>query len=578
MAYTLPVLPDKFSPAYNPIYFYTLNTTNYTFEGYKYIVDVYSGDTLSNRIGRYKLFPRPVDGYGIADINQLLSNQVSYYINQNLYTIADAKPDYIRYNVSFGEEYTYFWNFDDNQAVLSGPFTGNLQFVNFAGAVPAYVAGDYVLVDQDPGFTEPNYNGIFLVLTAYTGTVVVDYTFTTVTPVNPGTIYFNDKRKVERLDLLRQTGYTAFNGAIPHQEFLDYTSNTYLMSPVKVPGEFLTNVPQNYRLKPTNSMWLNFYTNDYANTTYCLLNTRYGQYAFQNFLSGTPGVQIFAVGPGLVDISAQTLNQIGAFTWSNEQGTYPIIKNKCWCYDQVVQNGIYTNLINSSGEVSPWYNDYNDQIVDINYGGSGNYSQQATLINTLTGNSVTVNIGFASLSGTPSGCIRQLTEAFDIQWFDPTGLLVSSEKKNFLIDWNTTRYGNVELVFIDRLGSLIPANFELQKSVTINISRSEYQTLLGDRIGSTNKWGYESTERGRNTLNTQTVKQIDLISNWITEEESEYLKELYTSPVVYIKENGKLWPVIIKTNSYKVVSKKNKKNIQIQISIEMANNDRVQNF
>jgi len=577
MAYTVQVLPDKFSPVYNPIYFYPLNSTNYTLEGYKYIVDVYSGDTLSNRIGRYKLFPRPVDGYGIADINQLLSNQVGYYINQNLYTIADARPDYIRYNVSFGEEYTYFWDFNDNEYVLSGPYTGKLKFVD-SGTLPAYVAGDYVLVEQDPGFDNPNYNGIFLVLTAYTGNVIVDYPHDVDTGVDPGTMYFNDRRKVEVLNIARQTGYTAFNGAIPHQDFLDYTSNTYLMS-TGTTGQFLTNVPQNYRLKPTNSMWLNLYTDNYKNTTYCLLNTRYGQYVFQNFLSGTPGVQIFAVGPGLLDVSAQTINQIGAFTWNNEQGTYPIIKNKCWCYDQAVQNGAYTNLINSSGEVSPWYNDYNDQIVDFNYGGYGDYSQQATLINTLSGNSVTVNIGFTPESAIPSsGCIRQLTESFDIQWFDPTGLNATSEKKNFLIDWNTTRYGNVELVFIDRLGSLIPANFELQKTVTINISRSEYQTLLGDKIGNTNKWGYDSTERGRNTLNTQTVKQIDLISNWITEEESEYLKELYTSPVVYIKENGKLWPVIIKTNSYKVVSKKNRKNIQIQISIEMANNDRVQNF
>ena len=575
MAYTVQVLPDKFSPVYNPIYFYPLNSTNYTLEGYKYIVDVYSGDTLSNRIGRYKLFPRPVDGYGIADINQLLSNQVSYYINQNLYTIADAKPDYIRYNVSFGEEYTYFWNFNDNASVLSGPYTGKLSFVNSAGAVPAYVAGDYVLVDQDPGFTEAGYNGIFLVLTAYTGTVVVDYPFTTVTPVNPGTIYFNDKRKVEVLNIARQTGYTAFNGAIPHQEFLDYTSNTYLMS-TGTTGQFLTNVPQNYRLKPTNSMWLNLYTNNYANTTYCFLNTNYGQYVFQNFLSGTPGVQIFAVGPGLLDVSAQTLNQIGAFTWSNEQGTYPIIKNFCWCFDSVASanGGIRTTVIDStSGSTNPWFTNFLDQLVFEDNTGTEIYIEDSP-----ASNQVVINIPFSTMSAFTSGCLSQRTDYFNIQWLDSTGLNFTSERKDFLIDWNTTRYGNVELVFIDRLGSLIPANFELQKSVTINITRSEYQTLLGDKISGTNKWGYDSTERGRNTLNTQTVKQIDLISNWITEEESEYLKELYTSPVVYIKENGKLWPVIIKTNSYKVVSKKNKKNIQIQISIEMANNDRVQNF
>jgi len=576
MAYTVQVLPDKFSPVYNPIYFFPLNSTNNTFEGYKYIVDVYSGDTLNNRIGRYKLFPRPVDGYGIADINQLLSNQVGYYINQNLYTIADAKPDYIRYNVSFGEEYTYFWNFNDNEYVTSGPYTGYLSFVNFAGAVPAYVAGDYVLVEQDPGFDNPNYNGIFLVLTAYTGTVIVDYPHNVSTAINPGTMYFNDKRKVEVLNIARQTGYTAFNGAIPHQEFLDYTSNTFLMS-TGTTGQFLTNVPQNYRLKPTNSMWLNFYTNDYTNTSFCDINTKYGQYIFQNLLSGTPGVQILAVGPGLVDISAQTLNQLGNNTWNlGATGTYPIIKNFCWCFDTITSanGGVRTSVSDStSGSTNPWFTNFLDQLVF-----EDNTGTEIFIDDSPAPNEVVIDIPFSTMSAFTSGCLSQRTDYFNIQWFDPTGLNATSERKDFLIDWNTTRYGNVELVFIDRLGSLIPANFELQKSVTINITRSEYQTLLGDKIGNTNKWGYDSTERGRNTLNTQTVKQIDLISNWITEEESEYLKELYTSPVVYIKENGKLWPVIIKTNSYRVVSKKNKKNIQIQISIEMANNDRVQNF
>lgn len=576
MAYTVQVLPDKFSPVYNPIYFYPLNSTNNTLEGYKYIVDVYSGDTLTTRFGRYKLFPRPVDGYGIADINQLLSSQVSYYINQNLYTIADAKPDYVRYNVSFGEEYTYFWNFNDNAAVLSGPFTGKLSFVNFSGVTPAYVAGDYVLVEQDPGFTEPNYNGIFLVLTAYTGTVVVDYTFTTSTPVNPGKIYFSDKSKIEILNIARQTGYTAFNGAIPHQQFQDYTSNTYLMS-TGTTGQFLTNMPQNYRLKASNSMWLNLYTDNYANTTYCKLNTKYGEYTFQNFLSGTPGVQIFAVGPGLVDISAQTQNQIGNNTWNlGLTGTYPIIKNFCWCFDSVASaNGGVRTLVtdSTSGSTNPWFTNFLDQLVFEDNTGTEIFIEDSP-----APNQVVINIPFSTMSAFTSGCLSQRTDYYDIQWFNQSGLIATSEKRNFLIDWNTTRYGNVELVFIDRLGSLVPANFELQKTVTINTTRSEYQTLLGDKVGSTNKWGYDSTERGRNVLNTQTVKQIDLISNWITEEESEYLKELYTSPVVYIKENGKLWPVIVKTNSYRVVTKKNRKNIQIQISIEMANNDRIQNF
>jgi hypothetical protein len=152
-----------------------------------------------------------------------------------------------------------------------------------------------------------------------------------------------------------------------------------------------------------------------------------------------------------------------------------------------------------------------------------------------------------------------------------------SETLYFEIDWGTTRYGNIELLFIDRLGSFIPANFELQNTTTINIDRSNYQTLLGD-LKSTGKWGFNSYDMGRRQLNTSVRKSIDLNSNWMSEDSAKYMQELFSSPMVFMKDNEQYWPVIITSNSYVIRTKNNKKNIQIALSLEIANQDRIQNF
>jgi hypothetical protein len=147
----------------------------------------------------------------------------------------------------------------------------------------------------------------------------------------------------------------------------------------------------------------------------------------------------------------------------------------------------------------------------------------------------------------------------------------------FNVNWNPAfQLGpNVELVFLDRMGSYAPVNFELQNFRTQNVSRDSYNKILGDlnAIDNSNKWQYNSTDRGITSINTRIVTQLDLNTNWITEEEAKYIKELYSSQRVYIKEYGKLWPVNVITNSTLIPTKYNKKLIQMSISITYANND-----
>jgi len=219
---------------------------------------------------------------------------------------------------------------------------------------------------------------------------------------------------------------------------------------------------------------------------------------------------------------------------------------------------------------SPWVGFVDTEIVSLIVDGVENLVE----IISATSTSVVVDFPFASMTAT-QGNIYQITDTYSVYMISNLDD-VTSEVKNICVDFNCSRYGNIELTFIDRLGSYIPANFELQSFKQMDIQRDEYQKLLGGFDGS--GWSYNSTDRGRVNINTTVKNQLTLNSNWLTEEEANYLKELYSSPDVYITENGQLWPVIVKSNSYRIVTKKNKKNIKIEIVIEYANSDVINNI
>lgn len=57
MATTIVGSPDKFAPAYNPIWFY-VQSARYGEEGFKYVFDLFPSGSAA-RIARQRLFPRP---------------------------------------------------------------------------------------------------------------------------------------------------------------------------------------------------------------------------------------------------------------------------------------------------------------------------------------------------------------------------------------------------------------------------------------------------------------------------------------------------------------------------------------
>jgi hypothetical protein len=488
------VTAQTLNPVFNPVVYY-LDSTNKNEQNYRYIVDIYSA-TTADRIGSYRLLPEINTGYGVADVGQMLSSQISKDLFQFAQSFTSCTQDYFNYDLSIGEEYVYYWPFFDS--LFAGPpFVGqtvlsSITSVNFfqsgdtvfvtGGTIPS---GVYTVLDTPDAFSVViNANYVGGPLSGTPGTAVVsDYS---------NTVFFN-------LNSTGVTKQTAFNGAVAHQEFPTFYASAYTTN-LSLPDErqFLTTVPQDYRVTLDNSMWLHFYNGRNGVTRPRALGVETstgGYYTFNNPTFNSP--------------SASTMDQVAC--------------------------------------------------------------GPADIINfTPTG---------ATISGQSIATIFSGVEWYDVYLlarFQLIDLARVTEKKRFYINNKCFSYPNVELYFIDRLGSVIPANFQLKSIKSITSSKNQFTKNIGGLVNNT--WTYDSIDAGNTTIGHVETEQLFAETDFLTESEMNFLRELKTSPRVYIKENGKLWPVIVNDTEFEITRKMNKKNFTCRVILTKANNNIINNI
>ena len=107
------------------------------------------------------------------------------------------------------------------------------------------------------------------------------------------------------------------------------------------------------------------------------------------------------------------------------------------------------------------------------------------------------------------------------------------EKWEFTID--TSCYGTPEykLMWLNKMGGYDFYKFKLRTDSTFSIEKSQFDRKL-DRIQSSNYYGHKSDERGRSTYNVASRETLSVNSDWLTQEELDWLFNIYESPDVYI--------------------------------------------
>ena len=140
-----------------------------------------------------------------------------------------------------------------------------------------------------------------------------------------------------------------------------------------------------------------------------------------------------------------------------------------------------------------------------------------------------------------------------------------------------------QLLFLDRAGSFSSFSFSLRQRESTAVTRNGFRQELGDFNGgpTANVWGYRTWDAGETTFWVEQATSYVLNTDYLSNEMSQYFRELVTSPEVYmLLESGQNqippdnWRrVIITDANYEIQSTKNKKLIRNVINLKLAVDD-----
>jgi len=143
------------------------------------------------------------------------------------------------------------------------------------------------------------------------------------------------------------------------------------------------------------------------------------------------------------------------------------------------------------------------------------------------------------------------------------------------IDERCSKYGDVDLYFLNKLGGVESFRFSMLKRQNLTYNRKSYKrnpyTLNNTAVE------YQTTNQDHHNTDfySDAVTRFTLNSNFITESEADWLKELIGSNYVWMYD-GSLKAVNIKTSEYERRYHVNDKVFNLTLEVEISYNDKSQ--
>ncbi len=298
MAITKKLQPQLLQPVHNPM-IAVVDSNNKNQSNFGYLYQIFSAGTTTQISPVIPVPANPLNnGYAVLDVQRFLEDRTSYDIFPNLTGFTYTPNAKVDYDLKFGEEYNFTWVFSSTTQSGSN--------VRFSGTTQHYYSvGDYVNVYQVNGVNPTQYYGIHIV-----GSVPNNQSFISTSPwvgsaiIQSGSTTFSDNRKIQFTGLSATTNLMAFNGAVSHEGYLSYNYTAFTNSQV-YQGRYLTNVPNDYRVRLDSQGWLNHYVQGIgggaANNSYMVvktLNSSGGtsQYVIHNWSSGDTSTRMQSLG------------------------------------------------------------------------------------------------------------------------------------------------------------------------------------------------------------------------------------------------------------------------------------------
>jgi hypothetical protein len=174
-------------------------------------------------------------------------------------------------------------------------------------------------------------------------------------------------------------------------------------------------------------------------------------------------------------------------------------------------------------------------------------------------------------------------------WFDNGSTLgqQDSVKYRVYIDRRNLLNEEYQIVFLDRMGSWSSFAFQLKNYERGDVAREVFNRKVEGFVNGSDNWTYSTEDFGFNQLNLNVVKNLDLNTDWMTEEMARYFEELMTSPMTFLRKvsydctdklvvsESTYQPVILNTSSYEVYQQRNKNLIRQNVNVRFANQDNI---
>lgn len=133
----------------------------------------------------------------------------------------------------------------------------------------------------------------------------------------------------------------------------------------------------------------------------------------------------------------------------------------------------------------------------------------------------------------------------------------------------------IEILFRDRKGSLIPFYFNLRAYESGEIKRETYRKQLGDYSSTSGTYTYLNEDAGEETISVDVKKRLQITTAWLNEEMSLFFEQLLTSKLTLMRVRGVYYSVICEETGFKTEVKKNKRMIKKTITVRYSNDEPV---
>jgi hypothetical protein len=160
------------------------------------------------------------------------------------------------------------------------------------------------------------------------------------------------------------------------------------------------------------------------------------------------------------------------------------------------------------------------------------------------------------------------------KYYDVRVKIAGVQVDTMRVNLTCTQYDIIPLHFLNAVGGYETFHFSLVNRQSRSVERKSFERLNYEYESATtsmdNVDAYGRLYGGTIPFSTQQKVTYKLISDWINFTDYNWIKELISSPEVYMQRNNQFIPVVIGTNNWNEKKRFADKTFNLELDIELG--------